>query len=132
MSAIEAYTAWNSGTPWIFLNHQSNYTYLALFLLFSFYVNTFIKYKKIMWGKIYVIHWGSYGLKQGNLLQKFQITNQIILFLFDILWFSFYTKKYIKGKKVFNVTEKICWPLRKLRPETGESLILFSIFSINI
>ena len=42
-----------------------------------------------MWYKGYVVHWWNYGLEQGNPLQNFQITKQIIMILFSFLWFYF-------------------------------------------
>ena len=64
-------------------------------------------------------HWGRYGLKQGDPLQNFQITNQVILFLFIFFWFSFLYQNFIKGKTFVNPRENICRPLSQLQPETG-------------
>ena len=55
----------------------------------------------LMWGKIFVNHWGSYGHKQGNPLQNFQISNQIIIILFYFLWFYFYINFLSKVRYLF-------------------------------
>ena len=60
----------------------------------------------------------SYGLKQGNPSQTFQITNNILFLLFTFHGIIYYIKKFIKGKIFVYVREKICRHLRQLRPET--------------
>ena len=97
--------------------------FLFTFLWFSFSYQFLLKVISLyMWGKIYVGNWERYGLNQGNPLQNFQITNQIILFLFFFGFFTFYIKKYIKSKIFVYVREKICRTLRQLQTEKGESL----------
>ena len=46
--------------------------------------------------------------------------------LFVLRWFlyslDYCIKEVIKGKIFWILNEKKCWPMRQLRPETGESL----------
>ena len=129
MSAIEADMAWNRGAPCKISNSLSRYTFLVLFYYYFLFLSKWSsKWRSLyIWGEICVGHWESSGAKQGNTLKKFQITNQIKLFLFDQLWFYFYFNKFIKGKIFAFVREKICWPFRQIRPETGEYLAIFNL-----
>ena len=53
-----------------------------------------------IWDNIYVGHWGSYGLKQGNPM-IILITNQIILILFIFYGFLFTWKFLSKLRFLF-------------------------------
>ena len=71
-------------------------------LLIKYYFSWLLIYyfhrliKQVIKGKNFIIHreryfghWGSYGLKQGNLFQKFQITNQTLYVVFLLLFFCY-------------------------------------------
>ena len=63
-------------------------------------INSFIGGYFFIGGNVWVNSvgfWGIYGLKQGNLLQNFDITNQNLLFVFFFLLFSLLKKKFVKG-----------------------------------
>ena len=88
--AFEAATAWNRGTPCKMFKFTNIMFFFLLIRDFHHLIKQMIKdtISVNLMGK-YVGHWGSYSLKQGNYLQNFQINNQVILFLFPFLWFSF-------------------------------------------
>ena len=90
------------------------------------------------WGSLgkCVDHWGSYGLKQSNTFQNFKVHSQlynifILLSFFGSIYHHFKVHRFdiwlywdffgVKGE----VLCKNCWPLRQLRPETGEYLAKF-------
>ena len=97
MLAIEVDTAWNMLIPWkVFKSLIKLFFSCVIFYGFTFYIKFLPRVRYLyMRGKIHVVHWGSYGLKQGNTLQNFQITNHMIHRLFYFLWFFFlYQKLY--------------------------------------
>ena len=72
-----------------------------IFMVYIFISKSLSKLGFFMWQEIFIIHWGSYGLKQGNPLQILKITNQIIIILSLFCDFYFYNKYLIKGKIFF-------------------------------
>ena len=61
----------------------------------------------------------------GESLVFFQNTNPIIFVMLFIYYLNFCIKEGIKGN-ILDIKWKKCWPMRHLRPETGESLVIFS------
>ena len=57
----------------------------------------------------------------GVSLAMFQNTNPIVLVLFISIFLTYCIKEFIKGN-IFGHYIKKCWPMRHLRPETGESI----------
>ena len=133
MQAYKADTAWKRGIPCIFFK-----VLIQLYLLCSFLYYLTYCIKEVINGKIFwrlnektVGLWGSYGLKQGNAMQFFQNTHPILFVLFISLFLTYCIKEGIKGNMFGHYIYK-CWPMRQLRPETGESLAKPLKFQINI
>ena len=71
--------------------------------------------------------WGIYGSRHGNPLHlKKHWSNCICFILFFYFWFTV-TKRLSKAIYLDIILKK-CWPMRKLRPETVESLAKSSYF----
>ena len=65
--------------------------FVFTFVCFSFKKkNLSVVRPLLMWGRVYVGYRGIYSLKQGNPLQDFNITNQMINLLFFSYGFTFY------------------------------------------
>ena len=87
MSAIEAATFWNKVIPCNFFKSLIKLDFSCfLFYVFPFYINKFIKGKIFVYVKENICS----SLSQlqpetGESIDFFQINNQIIIFMFDIL-----------------------------------------------
>ena len=96
VSVVEVDTAWNREIPCeIFKSLATTQYYyfiiifLVYFLIVSRYTELICYYIEFFWSNrwvslwIIVDRWGRYGLKRGNPLQNFEITNYYLILLFN-------------------------------------------------
>ena len=121
----KAATAWNRRIHWNFSKHWSNCFCFGCFSIFDILYQIWFQNTIFLDIKLEVsAHEAETTWSRVILLQNHKIANRIVFVLCTALLFYLMYQKRLSEVRSFDI-KKICWSMRQIQPETGESLVIF-------